>query len=147
MKSITANTLVISLFAAALAAVSLTSCGTNDPEYKAWKEQQNASANNPYGVPPAGGESGSYTPSGSAPYQPLPGVNPPPTPQPPLASDTAPGVPSAPVGSTISHTVAAGDSLWALAKKYGTSVESIQAANGLSNSNIRIGQSLQIPGQ
>lgn len=131
--------------AAALSALMFTSCGTNDPEYKAWKEQQNASSgNNPYGVPQAGGESGTYTPSGAAPYQPLPGVNPAPTPQPPLASDVASpaGIPS---GPTTAHQVAPGDSLWSLSRKYNTTVEAIQSANGITGSNIRAGQTLNIP--
>jgi LysM repeat protein len=139
------TTTIISIAISGLAAVLITSCGTSDPEYKAWKEQQSAqSANNPYGVPQTGGESGTYTPSGTAPYQPLPGVNPPPTPQPPLASDVP--APAVPAGPTTPHKVVAGDSLWALAKKYNTNVEAIQAANGMSDTNIRAGQTLNIPG-
>lgn len=136
---------------AGLTALALSSCGTNDPEYKAWKEQQASQANNPYGVPQANGESGTYTPSGSAPYQPLPGVNPPPSPQPPLASEaSAPPVaapPSIPVGPTTPHQVSAGDSLWALSKKYNTTVEAIQSANGMTGTNIQVGQTLNIPGK
>ncbi|NWK54046.1 LysM peptidoglycan-binding domain-containing protein [Verrucomicrobiaceae bacterium N1E253] len=132
---------------AGLACLAFSACGTNDPEYKAWKEQQAAqSSGNQYGVPQAGGESGVYTPSGAAPYQPLPGVNPAPSPQPPLGSDPATAAaPAAPTGPTTAHKVVAGDSLWALAKKYGTSVESIQAANGMNDNTIRIGQTLNIP--
>ena len=43
------------------------------------------------------------------------------------------------------HIVTKGDSLWGLAKHYGTSVEAIQAANGLSDINIQAGRTLQIP--
>jgi LysM repeat protein len=46
-----------------------------------------------------------------------------------------------------SHTVVAGDSLWGLARKYGTTIEAIQAANGLTTTNIRTGQQLTIPGR
>ena len=43
------------------------------------------------------------------------------------------------------HNVAKGDSLWGLAKRYNTTVEAIQAANGISGTNIQAGQTLQIP--
>jgi LysM repeat protein len=45
----------------------------------------------------------------------------------------------------IVHTVQAGDTLFSLARRYGTTVEAIMALNRLSNSNIRVGQQLQIP--
>ncbi len=44
-----------------------------------------------------------------------------------------------------SHVVTAGDSLWALAKRYGVSVEALQKANGLNGDKIRRGQKLNIP--
>ncbi|SHJ45525.1 LysM domain-containing protein [Rubritalea squalenifaciens DSM 18772] len=43
------------------------------------------------------------------------------------------------------HSVRKGDTLYALSRKYGTSVKAIQRANGISGSNIRIGQRLTIP--
>lgn len=43
------------------------------------------------------------------------------------------------------HTVRKGDTLYALSRKYGTSVSAIQKANRISGSNIRIGQKLTIP--
>ena len=43
------------------------------------------------------------------------------------------------------HTVSKGDTLYSLARKFGVSVRSIQQANGMSGTNIRIGQSLKIP--
>ena len=45
------------------------------------------------------------------------------------------------------YTVASGDSLWAISKKFGVSVSSIQSKNGISGSNLRIGQILMIPGK
>ena len=49
--------------------------------------------------------------------------------------------------STIySHTVARGDTLSEIAARYRSSVSQIRALNGLSNSNIRVGQVLKIPG-
>lgn len=42
------------------------------------------------------------------------------------------------------HTVRRGDSLWIIAKKYGTTVKRIQALNGLNTTNLSIGQKLKI---
>ncbi len=48
--------------------------------------------------------------------------------------------------SAKSHVVAPGESLWALARQYGVSVEALQAANELgASSQIRAGQTLSIP--
>jgi membrane-bound lytic murein transglycosylase D len=44
------------------------------------------------------------------------------------------------------HYVRKGDSLWILAKRYGTTVKKITAANNLSSTNLYIGQPLKIPG-
>ncbi|BDS05977.1 hypothetical protein NT6N_10170 [Oceaniferula spumae] len=137
--------------AAAVAALTFTSCGSMDPEYKAWKEKQKAAADNPYGAPAAGanpygvpqtaGEAGTYTPAadGAAPYQPLPGVT--------GGDATTPDIPAAPAVGGGSHTVVSGDSLWGLARKYNTTIEAIQAANGLTDTTIRTGQTLTIPAQ
>lgn len=43
------------------------------------------------------------------------------------------------------HTVRSGDSLYAIAKRYGTTVGAVQKANGIRGSMIRPGQSLVIP--
>lgn len=147
----------------------LVSCKSTDPEYEAYKAQREAAtgpagtapfgpnadpygaaAANPYGVPGGGGEVGAYTPAPPAPYQPLPSPDPLPgvggTGYPPAGSPNVPGgVPSAPVGATSSHTVAKGESLWGLAQRYGTSVDAIKAANGMSDSTIRYGSTIQIP--
>lgn len=66
----------------------------------------------------------------------------------PGATSSAPASPaaqrSAPAGT---HTVVAGDTVSALARTYGTTVEAISAANGLdARALIRIGQALVIPG-
>ncbi|MCP5536023.1 MAG: LysM peptidoglycan-binding domain-containing protein [Akkermansiaceae bacterium] len=152
------TTTIIPLTTACLASIVFTSCSL-DPEYREWKKNKgadasanpydpsSAAATNPYGVPQAGGETGAYTPAadGTAPYQPLPGVTQP-------AASSSPEPPSTPnpgaaaMGGT-SHTVVAGDSLWGLARKYGTTIEAIQAANGLTTTDIRTGQQLTIPGR
>ncbi len=46
---------------------------------------------------------------------------------------------------TIAYTVQAGDTLWLLARRYGTTVEAIMQANGLTGDLIQIGQVLRIP--
>lgn len=43
------------------------------------------------------------------------------------------------------HTVVRGDTLYNLSRRYGTSIGSIQRANGIKGSTIRIGQRLLIP--
>ena len=54
--------------------------------------------------------------------------------------------PEAPKPTYITHRVASGDTLGALASRYGTTVQSIQAANNLGrNTMIRVGQQLRIP--
>ncbi len=44
------------------------------------------------------------------------------------------------------YTVKAGDTLWALADQYHTSVHALQTLNGLSGDVILVGQSIQVPG-
>ena len=48
-------------------------------------------------------------------------------------------------GNMIVHTVRSGDTLWLLANRYGTTVDAIKQANGLTSDNLSIGQILKIP--
>ena len=48
--------------------------------------------------------------------------------------------------STKTHTVSKGDTLYNISKRYDTSVQSIQAENGLSGTTLSLGQRIQIPG-
>lgn len=52
-----------------------------------------------------------------------------------------------PVSQTpyVEYTVRAGDTLWELSRRYGTTVEAIMQANGLTSSFLQIGQVLRIP--
>lgn len=66
-----------------------------------------------------------------------PVVDPPPTPQPHPPSPTTPAK---------IHTVAAGESLYAIARRHGVTAEAIVAANDLDNPDtLSIGQKLRIP--
>jgi LysM repeat protein len=61
----------------------------------------------------------------------------------PPASNTNPIIPAASSGGT--YMVQAGDTLFSISQRYGTSVEAIAAANGLTSDLVRIGQALTIP--
>jgi len=49
-------------------------------------------------------------------------------------------------GQATTHVVKSGDSLWILARRYGTTTTKIQGTNNLSSTNLYIGQVLKIPG-
>ncbi len=46
---------------------------------------------------------------------------------------------------TIEYIVQAGDTLWAIARKYGTTVDVLKSLNGLDSDLLRIGQKLKVP--
>ena len=59
-----------------------------------------------------------------------------------FASKTTPQ----PIPQPVTYTIKPGDTLYAIAVKYGTTVQAIAAANNISNPNlIRVGQVLVIP--
>ncbi|NLW46701.1 MAG: LysM peptidoglycan-binding domain-containing protein [Firmicutes bacterium] len=47
--------------------------------------------------------------------------------------------------SSTGYRVQSGDSLYLIARKYGTTVDALKKANGLSGSNLWVGQTLKIP--
>jgi membrane-bound lytic murein transglycosylase D len=49
-------------------------------------------------------------------------------------------------GKASTYKVKSGDSLWIIAKRFGTTTKKIQTANNLSTTRLRIGQILKIPG-
>ena len=53
-----------------------------------------------------------------------------------------------PVSTTIIYTVEPGDNLYAISRKYSTTVSAIREMNDMGNSsNIKVGQKLKIPGE
>lgn len=57
-----------------------------------------------------------------------------------------PGVAATPAPAQRTHVIAPGDTLWELARDYGSSVQAIMEANGISSANrLRVGQELVIP--
>lgn len=48
--------------------------------------------------------------------------------------------------ATTTYRVRSGDNLWAISRRFGTSVAAIQNANGLRGSALKVGQVLTIPG-
>ncbi|WP_341228500.1 LysM peptidoglycan-binding domain-containing protein [uncultured Arcticibacterium sp.] len=47
-------------------------------------------------------------------------------------------------GTILVHTVQAGDTLWAISKKYGYSIEQIKKLNGMSNNTVKVGQKIKV---
>lgn len=66
---------------------------------------------------------------------------------PPPSSPSTPQAPSKPSTQTATYTVKSGDSVWAIAQTYNSTVSAILKANGLSSDAvIQVGQKLSIPG-
>ena len=61
-------------------------------------------------------------------------------PKPDTGGSSSPGT-----GDVIDYTVRAGDTLWLLANRYGTTVDAIKSLNGLTGDMLQIGQVLRIP--
>ncbi len=53
--------------------------------------------------------------------------------------------PAVPDTGSIKYTVQEGDSLWKIARRYGTTVDAIKSLNGLTGDLLNVGQVLQIP--
>jgi LysM repeat protein len=85
----------------------------------------------------------------TAPSKPAPST---PTPKPKTSSSSSSTVKKKPTttaakksSSSKTHTVSKGDTLYGLARKYGTTVAKIKSANGMSSDLIRLGQKVKIP--
>jgi LysM repeat protein len=137
--------------ALATAAFSLASCSLfkkGDENYDTVDGAGQSDTSNPYGVP---GDASAET----VPYQP---VNPPadnPTYGQAAYEDNAatpaPAAPSgasapAPSGASTTHTVVKGDTLGAIARRYGTTSAAIKQANGMTTDTVVLGKKMVIPG-
>ncbi|MCB1480320.1 MAG: LysM peptidoglycan-binding domain-containing protein [Rhodobiaceae bacterium] len=61
--------------------------------------------------------------------------------------DRQPPAAAAPTSSGGTHTVATGETLYSISRRYGVTVEALSAQNGISSpSQLRVGQRLSIPG-
>lgn len=61
-----------------------------------------------------------------------------------FVSTKSPSATTKATGDWISHTVKSGESLFLLAKMYGSSIEELVRWNGLTSNNIKVGQTLQV---
>ena len=52
---------------------------------------------------------------------------------------------SAELPSTLRHTVQRGESLWIIARRHGTTVDTLTRANGLRSTELRAGQVIEVP--
>jgi membrane-bound lytic murein transglycosylase D len=81
------------------------------------------------------------TPRATTPAQPTRTTPPPAQRTPPPAQRT----PAARTPQRRTHTVASGETLWSISRRYGVSPEQIRTANRMSSDLVRIGQTLVIP--
>jgi LysM repeat protein len=113
-----------------------------------------AEAGGAQGSPAAGSPSSpaaSPSPDGATtPSPPAPSTDPSADPTPSVAPSRSPAVSPKPVPSRVPadatrYKVKSGDTLSAIAARFGTTVKKLKAANGLSSNVIRVGQVLVIP--
>jgi hypothetical protein len=98
------------------------------------------------GATPAGAVS-SPSPRTLASASPTPRPTPRPTPSatPEPTASPRPSVTPSPAPTVLTYRVIAGDTLYAIAIRYGTTVKAIYDLNELTSTNLRIGQVLKIP--
>jgi LysM repeat protein len=138
--------------ALATAAFSLASCSLfkkSGENYDTVDGANQYDSSNPYGVPGEGSAE-------SVPYQ---AVNPPADANPtygqaayedhattPAAAAPAEASSPSPSAASTSHIVAKGDTLGAIARRYGTTSAAIKQANGMTSDTVVLGKKLVIPG-
>jgi len=134
-------------------ALALASCATNKNQYD---------TSNPYGTADASADSAPYQPvapanqtydtpaayedagNAAAPNVNLPAPGPVTDPGTVAGGNHTPSAPSGGGAATV-HTVAKGDSLWAISKKYKVPVDSIKRANNMTKDTVVLGSKLNIP--
>lgn len=106
------------------------------------------------GASPTASAAASASPTPSPSASPTPTASPPPTPSPTLAATPAPTAVPTPVPTPTpppppvqtTYVVQQGDTLAAIAQRFGTTVQALQAANGIADPDeIFVGQVLVIP--
>ncbi len=86
------------------------------------------------------------TPTVTPTPDPTPTVTPTPTPTPTVTPTPTPTATPTPTPTYVAYQVVRGDTVWALARRFGSTVTAIVQENGLnSKALIRVGQTLQIP--
>jgi LysM repeat protein len=120
-----------------------------------WQPGTCSCSSQPCNCPPAPSPTPTCPPGTAVPCNcptvtPAPTAAPTPTPAPtttPVSCNCGYEVTPVPYGSDSNYTVQKGDTLYSMARRYGTSVNAIMAANGMTDpDHIRSGQSLRIPG-
>jgi hypothetical protein len=119
-----------------------------------WWTGQPAAADHGPCVPVVGQAAPRYSAPNPSPCpapRPAPRPTPAPTPTPAPAAPRAPAPASQPApapvaGASPQHTVTRGETLTSIARRYGTTVSALTAANRLTGSVIRVGQRLTVPG-
>ena len=132
----------------ALAALSLVACKANrtDVDYD---------TADPYGIPDysnagAGAETANYqavNPPADSTYGPA-AYEDTSTPAATPATPATPARPAAPAARTTgsrTHTIAKGDTLWGLSKKYGVTADAIKSANKMTGDTVVLGKTIKIP--
>jgi hypothetical protein len=94
--------------------------------------------------PPAAGTA-TALPVPAASQTTAPGASPLPTAAPPSVTAAPATAQPSPAAGYTSYVVRRGDTLYSIARRFGTTPEAIRAANGLADNSIQAGQTLRIP--
>jgi LysM repeat protein len=115
----------------------------SDPAAASTSQPASSEPTNPVAAPTSAPPPASNTATTAAPTPP---PQPPPAPQPPPTPSPASPTPPEPQAQAQDYAIAQGDTLGALAKKFGVTVKAIEDANpGVQPTKLKIGQKIHIP--